>query len=86
MNVTLFIHRFDVHGRRAVGGMLGNMMVATEHRTFFPAVELLRQVIRDVGYAGPVCIEVEDGTFDKTLAGRQAALKVARNVLAPFFS
>ena len=39
----------------------------------------------EVGYEGPVCIEVEDDTFGKTLAGRQDALKVARNVLAPFF-
>ena len=38
----------------------------------------------DVGYDGPVCIEVEDDTFGKTLAGRKRALRVARNVLAPF--
>lgn len=37
------------------------------------------------GYDGPVCIEVEDDTFGKTLAGRQRALRTARNVLAPFF-
>ena len=41
--------------------------------------------LMEVGYDGPVCIEVEDDTFGKTLAGRQAAIKVARNVLAPFF-
>jgi sugar phosphate isomerase/epimerase len=41
--------------------------------------------LMDVGYDGPVCIEVEDDTFGKTLAGRQAAIKVARNVLQPFF-
>jgi sugar phosphate isomerase/epimerase len=39
----------------------------------------------EVGYNGPVCIEVEDDTFGKSLGGRQTALKVARNVLAPFF-
>ncbi len=38
-----------------------------------------------VGYSGPVCIEVEDGTFGSTLEGRQRALTVARKVLAPFF-
>ena len=38
----------------------------------------------DAGYAGPVCIEVEDDTFGPTLAGRQRALRIARNVLAPF--
>jgi len=38
------------------------------------------------GYEGPVCIEVEDETFGKSLDGRQRAVKVARNVLAPFFA
>jgi len=40
----------------------------------------------EVGYDGPVCIEVEDETFGKYLAGRQRAIQVARNVLAPFFA
>ena len=39
----------------------------------------------EVGYAGPVCIEVEDGTFGQTLEGRKTALRLARNVLAPYF-
>lgn len=39
-----------------------------------------------VGYDGPVCIEVEDGTFGKTLAGRKRAIQIARNVLQPFFA
>jgi sugar phosphate isomerase/epimerase len=43
-------------------------------------------VLYEVGYDGFVCIEVEDDTFGRTLAGRQAALQVARNVLAPFFA
>jgi sugar phosphate isomerase/epimerase len=38
------------------------------------------------GYDGPVCIEVEDDTFGKTLEDRQRALKVAGNVLRPFFA
>jgi sugar phosphate isomerase/epimerase len=38
--------------------------------------ELLR-----VGYDGPVCIEVEDDTFGKTLQGRQRALRTAREAL-----
>jgi len=41
--------------------------------------------LMDVGYDGPVCIEVEDDTFGKTLQGRQNALRVSRNVLEPFF-
>lgn len=40
--------------------------------------------LMETGYRGPVCIEVEDPTFGKTLAGRQRALKVAGNVLRPY--
>jgi len=39
----------------------------------------------EIGYNGPVCIEVEDDTFGKTLAGRKQALRVARNALEPYF-
>jgi sugar phosphate isomerase/epimerase len=41
--------------------------------------------LREIGYAGRMCIEVEDETFGKTLEGRQSALKIARNVLKPYF-
>jgi sugar phosphate isomerase/epimerase len=40
--------------------------------------------VRRVGYDGPVCIEVEDETFGRSLEGRIAALRVARNVLEPY--
>jgi sugar phosphate isomerase/epimerase len=40
----------------------------------------------ETNYRGPVCIEVEDDTFGPALAGRQEALKVARNVLKPYFT
>ena len=42
-------------------------------------------VLMEVGYDGPVCIEVEDPTFGKTLEGRMNAIRVARNVLKPYF-
>jgi sugar phosphate isomerase/epimerase len=42
--------------------------------------------LMEVEYDGPVCVEVEDDTFGKTLEGRQRALKVSRNVLLPFFA
>ena len=42
--------------------------------------------LMETTYRGPVCIEVEDGTFGSTLEGRQRALRVARNVLKPFFA
>jgi sugar phosphate isomerase/epimerase len=41
--------------------------------------------LMETAYRGPVCIEVEDDTFGQTLEGRKSALKVTRNVLAPYF-
>lgn len=41
--------------------------------------------LMETTYRGPVCIEVEDDTFGKTLEGRQQALKVAGRVLRPYF-
>lgn len=40
--------------------------------------------LMETSYRGPVCIEVEDDTFGKTLAGRQQALRVAGRVLRPY--
>jgi sugar phosphate isomerase/epimerase len=42
--------------------------------------------LRQIGYAGPVAIEVEDDSFGKTLDGHKAAVKTAGNVLRPFFA
>ena len=42
--------------------------------------------LMETTYRGPVCIEVEDDTFGKALEGRKLALRVARNVLRPFFA
>jgi sugar phosphate isomerase/epimerase len=39
----------------------------------------------EVGYDGPVCVEVEDDTFGKTLEGRKSSLRVSQKVLAPYF-
>ena len=42
-------------------------------------------VLMETSYRGPVCIEVEDDTFGKSLEGRRSALRVAGNVLRPYF-
>ena len=41
--------------------------------------------LMETSYRGPMCIEVEDDTFGKTLEGRKNAVRVAGNVLRPFF-
>ncbi|MBM3823993.1 MAG: sugar phosphate isomerase/epimerase [Verrucomicrobia bacterium] len=40
--------------------------------------------LMETNYAGPVCIEVEDDTFGKTVEGRKSAVRTAYRVLAPF--
>jgi sugar phosphate isomerase/epimerase len=41
--------------------------------------------LQSAGYDGPVCIEVEDDTFGKTLDGRQRALRESRRALEMYF-
>ena len=48
MNVTAFVHQFTLDGTTVRGGMLGNMMAATQYRTFFPMVALLRRLVADL--------------------------------------
>jgi len=46
----------------------------------------LMSALMETTYRGPVCIEVEDDTFGKTLEGRKRAVRVAGNVLRPFLA
>jgi sugar phosphate isomerase/epimerase len=39
----------------------------------------------EIDYAGPVCVEVEDDTFGKSLEGRKKSLEVSHAVLSPYF-
>ena len=40
--------------------------------------------LKEVGYAGPVCIEVEDDTFGKSLEGRKLAVRTSGRFLRNF--
>jgi len=42
--------------------------------------------LSDVGYRGPVCIEVEDRAYEDSLASRQAALRQSARYLRQFLS
>jgi sugar phosphate isomerase/epimerase len=46
----------------------------------------LLSVLGDVGYDGPVCIEVEDRAYEKTLELRKTALRQSRNYLRQFIA
>lgn len=41
--------------------------------------------LTDIGYKGPVCVEVEDRAFEKTLEDRKRALAISKNYLQQFF-
>jgi sugar phosphate isomerase/epimerase len=41
--------------------------------------------LTDIGYRGPVCIEVEDRAFEPELDRRKAALRLSRNYLSHYF-
>ena len=86
------LHAKDVRIRRERINDVGIFAVPVEwHQPRIPGYgdicwSRFMAALQSVGYDGPVCIEVEDDTFGKTLEGRQAAVKVARNVLQPFFA
>jgi len=42
--------------------------------------------LSDVGYNGPVCVEVEDEAFTDTLDGRKRSLRIGRGVLRPLIA
>jgi sugar phosphate isomerase/epimerase len=42
--------------------------------------------LMETSYRGPICIEIEDDTFGRSLEGRQHAVRVAGNVLRPFWT
>ncbi len=70
-DVGIFAHPLEWHQARIPG--FGEM----DWAKFLSA-------LMETSYRGPVCIEVEDDTFGKTLEGRKQALRVAGNVLRPF--
>jgi sugar phosphate isomerase/epimerase len=72
-DVGVFAHPLDWHQPRIPG--YGEM----DWGRFMSA-------LMETTYRGPVCIEVEDDTFGKTLDGRKRAVRVAGNVLRPFFA
>ena len=41
-------------------------------------------LLRETGYAGPVCIEVEDREYEHSLAGREEALRKSAGFLRNF--
>jgi hypothetical protein len=47
MHMARFPQQFSIGGKRVTGGLLVNMMVHRDHRTFFPAVSMARRAVAD---------------------------------------
>lgn len=85
------VHAKDVQINRAALNQVGRFDFPLQwHQPRIPGYgdinwhAFMAELMR-IGYTGPLCIEVEDDTFGKTLEGRMQAIKVARNILAPYF-
>lgn len=48
LNVTLVPHEYDFRGRTVRAGMLANEVAGKNYRWFFPAVSVVKQLVRDV--------------------------------------
>lgn len=51
-HIAHFPREFVVNGRRVRGALLANLMVATAHRSFWPALALARRVVNDLTRSG----------------------------------
>ena len=54
MHIACMPRRFRLRGEDVCGGMLANLMVAKEHRSFFPALALVTRLIRDMRARGTI--------------------------------
>jgi len=52
MHIACMRRRFKFGDREVVAGLLANLVVATTHRSFFPALALVNRVARDTAAAG----------------------------------
>lgn len=86
------VHAKDVridHARLAEVGILATPLAY--HQPVLPGrgeIDWSRFIaeLTAIGYNGPVCVEVEDRTFEADLAGRQEALRRAYATLAPLIT
>jgi len=85
------VHAKDVRLDRKRLNEVGILATPLEyHRPVLPGfgeVDWARffSLLGEVGYNGPVCIEVEDDAYAGALENRKRALRISRNLLAPYF-
>jgi sugar phosphate isomerase/epimerase len=89
-NRIFHVHAKDVRVDRCRLNQVGILATPLEYHT--PKLPGLGEidwgrfvsVLGDVGYRGPVCVEVEDRTYEESLATRQAALRQSALYLRGF--
>lgn len=72
LHIARFRHRFALGERTVTAGQLANLMVAKSHRTFLPAVTLMRRVVSDSKACGDV-----DFLYGDPLPAAATVLKAA---------
>lgn len=86
------IHAKDVAVERDLLDDVGILALPNEyHRPKLPGLGDVNwgrfiSALHDVGYTGPVCVEVEDRAFEHSLAGRKLALRQSRAFLRQFIA
>jgi sugar phosphate isomerase/epimerase len=78
--------RLDVERLNDVGILAHPLEYHTPKLPGFGEVDWGRffSVLTDVGYSGPVCVEVEDQAYEDSLESRQASLKQSATYLRNF--
>ncbi len=77
--------RIDNHRLQEVGSLVLPMERSTAKLPGLGDVNWSQWIaaLNDVGYDGPVCVEVEDEAYTGTLEGRKRSLRISRNAQRP---
>jgi hypothetical protein len=67
------VHPFQFRGAQLVSGTIGNVMVAQQYRTFFPAVALFKRMLSDTCHQGVI-----DFVYGDPTPGASAISKVVK--------
>ncbi len=70
IHIARFPHKFSRAGETLTGGLMVNLMIAEEYRTFFPALELVRRVLKDSRVDGSVDFLFGDTNEDGSAIAR----------------
>ncbi len=73
------VDRLDQTGADRIKELLQQAGVAVSGLGYYPNL-----LTPDIGYEGPVCIEVEDRAYEENLDSRKRALRQSRNFISQY--